>query len=87
MQAAEREQHDIEQSLDHIEQQQAVLAATLDSYEKSANEILGGSQGGGSRVMDTGPADTERDKKSRVSLFFPKWFHFTDVVLQLHASD
>ena len=60
--AAEREQADIDQSLDHIEQQQKDLAATLDAYEKSTEEILGG-QGGNLRALDTGPADTERDKK------------------------
>jgi nuclear pore complex protein Nup62 len=59
--AAEREQNEIDQSLDHIEQQQADLAATLDAYEKSTQEILGG-QGGSLRALDTGPADTERDK-------------------------
>lgn len=60
--AAEREQNDIDQSLDHIEQQQRDLAATLDAYEKVTQEILGG-QGGSLRALDTGPADTERDKK------------------------
>jgi len=59
--AAEREQNDINQSLDHIEQQQKDLAATLDAYEKVTQEILGG-QGGSLRALDTGPADTERDK-------------------------
>lgn len=60
--AAEREQNDIDQSLEHIEQQQKDLAATLDVYEKSTEEILGG-QGSSLRTLDTGPADTERDKK------------------------
>jgi Nsp1-like C-terminal region len=60
--AAEREQNDIDQSLDHIEQQQKDLSATLDAYEKSTEEILGG-QGGSLRALDTGPADNERDKK------------------------
>ncbi|KIM91066.1 hypothetical protein PILCRDRAFT_162412 [Piloderma croceum F 1598] len=59
--AAEREQNDIDQSLDHIEQQQKDLSATLDAYEKSTEEILGG-QGGSLRALDTGPADNERDK-------------------------
>ncbi|KIJ70224.1 hypothetical protein HYDPIDRAFT_23353 [Hydnomerulius pinastri MD-312] len=59
--AVEREQSDIEQSLDHIEQQQKDLSSTLDAYERSAEEILGG-QGGSLRALDTGPADTERDK-------------------------
>lgn len=59
---AEKEQGDIDQSLDHIEQQQRDLMATLDAYEKSAEEVLGG-QGGSLRALDTGPADTERDKK------------------------
>ncbi|KII94620.1 hypothetical protein PLICRDRAFT_169358 [Plicaturopsis crispa FD-325 SS-3] len=58
---AEREQNDIDQSLDHIEQQQRDLSATLDAYEKTTDEVLGG-QGGSLRALDTGPADTERDK-------------------------
>lgn len=61
--AAEREQNDVDQSLDHIEQQQKELSATLEVYEKATDEILGG-QGGSLRGLDTGPADTERDKKS-----------------------
>lgn len=60
--AAEREQNDIDQSLDHIEQQQKDLASTLEGYEKVTDEIIGG-QGGSLRALDTGPADTERDKK------------------------
>ncbi|KAJ3573343.1 hypothetical protein NP233_g2496 [Leucocoprinus birnbaumii] len=59
--AAERQQDSIDQSLSHIEQQQKDLAATLDSYEKMSQELLGG-QGGNLRTLDTGPADTERDK-------------------------
>ncbi|KAJ3790481.1 Nsp1-like C-terminal region-domain-containing protein [Lentinula aff. detonsa] len=59
--AAEREQAEVDQSLDHIEQQQKDLAATLDTYEKVTEEIFGG-QGGSLRALDTGPADTERDK-------------------------
>ncbi|KAG5340982.1 hypothetical protein C0989_012356 [Termitomyces sp. Mn162] len=61
VEAAEREQNDIDQSLDHIEQQQNELVSTLAAYEKVAQEILG-SQGGSMRALDTGPADTERDK-------------------------
>jgi nuclear pore complex protein Nup62 len=61
--AAEREQNDIDQSLDHIEQQQKDLGTALDAYEKSSQAILGG-QGGSLRALDTGPADAERDKKS-----------------------
>ncbi|GJE84456.1 hypothetical protein PsYK624_005320 [Phanerochaete sordida] len=67
--AAEREQNDVDQSLDHIEQQQRELAATLDAYEQVTDEILGSanapSQAGGTgglRSLDTGPADTERDR-------------------------
>ncbi|KAH0840061.1 hypothetical protein J3R83DRAFT_1028 [Lanmaoa asiatica] len=59
--AVEREQSDIEQALDHIEQQQKDLVSTLDAYERSVGEVLGG-QGGSLRALDTGPADTERDK-------------------------
>jgi nuclear pore complex protein Nup62 len=58
--AAEREQNDIDQSLDHIEQQQKDLSSTLDAYEKATQEVFGG---GNLRALDTGPADTERDKK------------------------
>ncbi|KAK0491278.1 Nsp1-like C-terminal region-domain-containing protein [Armillaria novae-zelandiae] len=59
--AAEREQNEVNQSLDHIEQQQRDLAATLDAYEKTAQEIFGG-QGANFRSIDKGPADMERDK-------------------------
>jgi len=59
--AAEKEQTDIDQSLDHIEQQQKDLGAALAAYEKTTDEVLGG-QGGNLRALDTGPADTERDK-------------------------
>ncbi|KAF4574844.1 FG-nucleoporin nsp1 [Pleurotus pulmonarius] len=58
--AVEREQNEIDQSLDHIEQQQKDLSSTLDSYEKAMQDILGGQ--GSLRALDTGPADTERDK-------------------------
>ncbi|KAF7352899.1 Nucleoporin NSP1 [Mycena venus] len=58
--AAEREQNDIDQSLDHIEQQQKDLGSTLDAYEKATQEVFGHS--GSLRALDTGPADTERDK-------------------------
>jgi len=61
MLVAEREQADIDQALDHIEQQQRDLMATLEIYEKTAEESLN-TQGGGLRVLDTGPADTERDR-------------------------
>ena len=60
--AAEREQNDIDQALDHIEQQQKEISATVDMYEKQVSEVLG-SQGGMLRGLDTGPADAERDKK------------------------
>ena len=79
--AAEREQNDVDQSLDHIEQQQRDLSATLDAYEKVTDEILGSSSGptakgagsggtGGLRSLDTGPADTERDRKCVLILSF-----------------
>jgi hypothetical protein len=60
--AAEREQDAIDEALAHVEQQQRDLGGALDMYEKQAEEVLGG-QGGGLRALDTGPADTERDKK------------------------
>lgn len=65
--AAEREQNDIDQSLDHIEQQERELSATVEMYEKQMADILGG-QGGTLRTLDTGPADTERDKKQVLGL-------------------
>ncbi|KAJ7591182.1 Nsp1-like C-terminal region-domain-containing protein [Mycena floridula] len=61
--AAEREQNEVDQSLDHIEQQQKDLATTLDAYEKVTQEIFGG-QNGGLRALDSGPADAERDKNA-----------------------
>jgi nuclear pore complex protein Nup62 len=63
MLVAEREQADIDQALDHIEQQQKDLMATLEIYEKTAEETFN-AQSGGLRALDTGPADTERDRKS-----------------------
>lgn len=66
--AVEREQTEIDNTLEHIEQQQRDLSATLDAYERSAEEILG-NQGGSLRALDTGPADTERDKKCVGSSF------------------
>lgn len=72
--AAEREQNDIDQSLDHIEQQQRDLGATLEEYEKQAEEILG-RQGGSLRSLDTGPADSERDKKYESKLDYNQVIH------------
>lgn len=62
MLVAEREQADIDQALDHIEQQQRELVATLEIYEKTAEESFN-TQSGSIRALDTGPADTERDRK------------------------
>ena len=62
VQIADREQNDIDQTLEHIEQQQKELDSTLANYERVTQEILG-NQGGSLRALDTGPADTERDKK------------------------
>lgn len=67
--AAEREQADIDQALEHIEQQQKELSSTLEVYEKVQDELFG--QGGSLRALDTGPADTERDKKSVILLLPP----------------
>lgn len=82
--AAEREQNDIDQSLDHIEQQQKDLSATLDAYEKSTEEILGG-QGGSLRALDTGPADNERDKKYAVLFHSSSLLRVVNIYL-LHYS-
>ena len=82
--AAEREQNDIDQSLDHIEQQERELIATVEMYEKQMSDILGG-QSGTLRTLDTGPADTERDKKQ----VFP-FFDMSYILIlscQLHACD
>jgi nuclear pore complex protein Nup62 len=65
--AAEKQQNEINDSLNHIEQQQRDLASTLDAYEKISQEILGG-QGSTLRTLDTGPADNERDKKYGIVL-------------------
>ena len=62
MLVAEREQADIDQALDRIEQQQRELMATLEVYEKTAEESFN-TQSGSIRALDTGPADTERDRK------------------------
>ncbi len=64
--AAEQQQNEINEALDHIEQQQRDLASTLDAYEKVSHEIPG-MQGGTMRSLDTGPADNERDKKCVLS--------------------
>jgi nuclear pore complex protein Nup62 len=71
---AEKQQNEINEALNHIEQQQKDLATTLDAYEKISQEILGG-QGSTLRTLDTGPADNERDKKS---VFFPSFFFPTN---------
>ena len=80
--AAEREQNDIDQSLDHIEQQERELTATVEMYEKQMADILGG-QGGTLRTLDTGPADTERDKKQ--VLTFVNESYMLILSSQLHA--
>jgi hypothetical protein len=43
-------------------------------YEKQMSDILGG-QGGTLRTLDTGPADTERDKKQVVLLVNALYMH------------
>ena len=58
--AAERQQNEIDSTLDTVEAQQNELMRTLDQYEKTSAEILGAQ--GGARALDTGPADSERDK-------------------------
>jgi len=59
---AEREQVDIDQTLDHFEQQQKGLIAMLEVFEKMVEEISS-VQGGSLGVPVAGPADTERDRK------------------------
>jgi Nsp1-like C-terminal region len=61
--AAESTQASLDQSLDHVEQQQRHLTATLDQYEKSASEILHGPGGIMSSTEGLGLADSERDKR------------------------
>jgi nuclear pore complex protein Nup62 len=58
---AEREQNEIDSSLDHIEQQQKELSTMLDAYEKSTEEVVS-REGGGVRALESSPADAERDK-------------------------
>lgn len=70
--AVEKEQSHIAQMLDVVEQQQADLSATVDAYEPMAEEILG-SQSGSLRALDTGPADTERDKKYEFFCSIASW--------------
>ncbi|KAF8592638.1 hypothetical protein K439DRAFT_1625972 [Ramaria rubella] len=60
--AAESTQTSLDQSLDHVEQQQRHLTATLDQYEKSASEILHGPGGIMTSTEGLGLADSERDK-------------------------
>ncbi|EAU84912.1 nuclear pore glycoprotein p62 [Coprinopsis cinerea okayama7 len=59
--AAERQQTEIDSTLDNVEQHQKELLDHLEQYEKLSADILG-SQGGAARALDTGPADTERDR-------------------------
>ncbi|KIY73730.1 hypothetical protein CYLTODRAFT_406455 [Cylindrobasidium torrendii FP15055 ss-10] len=64
--AAEREQSEVDEALNSIEQQQRDLLATLDGYGKSAQELAGTS--GALRVTDKGPADMERDKNYMLAM-------------------
>jgi len=71
---AEREQQDVDNALDHIEQQQKAISSTLEEYEKLSQDIFGGSERGNHavsiRALDSGPADTERDKKYETPSIF-----------------
>lgn len=78
--AAEKQQNEINEALNHIEQQQNDLATTLDAYEKVSQEILGG-QSSTLRTLDTGPADNERDKKC----VFRHLFHTNSLQLQISS--
>lgn len=60
---AEREQNEVDQSLDHVEQQQSELSSTLDVYEKTLGDLLSSGQAGGFRALENGPAESERDKR------------------------
>jgi hypothetical protein len=57
--AAVASQTSVEDSLKHIEEQQAALSRTLDSYEAQTKAILN-TQG---RQLDLGPANRERDNR------------------------
>ena len=57
---AEASQQLIEQTLTSVEAQQQELGAELDSYERQAKDLL---DSAGSRTLDAGPADAERDRK------------------------
>ena len=61
--AAETAQNTVNSSLDHIEQQQRELEATIANYEKMTADIIEGPGSASIRGLDRGPADTERDKK------------------------
>ena len=84
--AAEREQNDIDQSLDRIDQQEREFSVTVEMYEKQMSDILGG-QSGTLRTLDTGPADTERDKEQVLSfvdvfiLILPVFLKFAPAVV------
>lgn len=69
MLSAESTQASLDQSLDHVEQQQRHLIAALDQYERSAGEILHGPGGIMSSTEGLGLADSERDKR------YDKIFH------------
>lgn len=57
--AAISSQSSVEESLKHIEDQQAALGRTLDTYEAQTKAILN-TQG---RQLDLGPANRERDNR------------------------
>ena len=61
--SAESTQTSLDQTLDHVEQQQRQLNTTLDQYEKTANDILHGPGGIMTSTEGLGLADSERDKR------------------------
>lgn len=60
---AESTQASLDQTLEHVEQQQRQLISTLDQYEKTASDILHGSAGIMASTEGLGLADSERDKR------------------------
>jgi nuclear pore complex protein Nup62 len=59
---AETQQQQIDSTLSSVEAQQDELSNALDMYEKQAKDVLEG-QSGALKILDSSPADAERDKK------------------------
>ena len=69
MVAAEQTQQEVDQSLDHIEDNQRQLLQVLDEYDQKIINVLDGQ--GDSRNLNSTPADAERDRKFVIDPFKP----------------